>query len=125
MNKRYIVLIDPSISPLPLTGEVADTDLWPSPEATEQYFDNVIALVERGFKGVRIKVADTSDGSFIAATPIDLSSPEGRMVGCLGLLASAGNQPPTCECMAILERVYREQHLPLPSPQTDAGEGAK
>lgn len=101
--------------PLSFFGEPENVDHWPSLEASEQYVDNLVAIVERGYLGVQVRSAERSGGGILFSLALDVATPEGRLVQFLSRIASKGLQPSTSEIMSILERVYREQGLPLPA----------
>lgn len=96
-------------------GDTANIDNWPSAQASEQFVENLVAIVNRGFMGVQVKYAAKSGGGIWFTQTFDLATPEGRLVNFLSHIASKGFQLPTADIMAILERVYREQGLPLPA----------
>ena len=123
MSKNALLICDPAISDLPITATPTNADQWPSSAATELFYDNLIAIVKRGYLGVRVKVAQMSDGSFLTMPAHNLSTPEGRMVRHLLESATAGSQPQTDEVMAKLEQEYIGQGLQLPEPIVSAGDG--
>jgi hypothetical protein len=96
-------------------GDTENIDNWPSVEASEQFVDNLIALVDRGYLGVQVKYSARPGGGGLLSLAFDLATPEGRLVQFLWHIASRGRQQPTAEIMSVLERVYREQSLPLPA----------
>jgi hypothetical protein len=118
-----VSISDPVVGDQFFCGELDNSDNWPSKEATEQMFANLNAIAERGFGGIRIRFLDAGDGRTLLAPAFNSATPEGRMGQCLYTIATKGHQLPTAEVISILERVYREQNLPLPS-STDESETA-
>ncbi len=126
MTISIVSLSDPVVGDSFLFGELDDADNWPSKEATEQMFANLFAIAERGFEGIRIRRLDAGQGRTLFAPAFNMETPEGRLGQCLHAIATKGRQLPTAEVIAILERVYREQNLPLPSPADESGkEGSR
>jgi hypothetical protein len=109
-----------------LFGELDNADSWPSKTATDLFSENLIAIVERGFQGVRLRWSQRANGQILMAPAFNMATPEGRLGKCLQAIATKGRQLLTAEVIAILERVYREQNLPLPSSPDESGkEGSR
>lgn len=118
MTISMVTICDPVAGDTFFCGELDNSDNWPSKEATEQLFANLNAIAERGFEGIRIRLFDAGQGRTLLAPAFNMETPEGRMGQCLYTIATKGHRLPTAEVISILERVYREQNLPLP-PSTD------
>jgi hypothetical protein len=103
------------MSGLPYIAEPTDIDQWPSAAANEEAVATLVEIVNRGFSGLKLESYALSDGRMGINYFTDDSTPEGRMAGLLMALASLGKSLPVTESMAILDRIYCEQGLPLPT----------
>jgi hypothetical protein len=120
-----VTICDPVAGDTFFCGELDNADNWPSKEATEQMHENLFAIVERGFGGIRIRHLDAGQGRTLFAPAFNKDTPEGRLGECLYAIATMGRQLPTAEVISILERAYREHDLPLPIPADESRMGGK
>lgn len=100
---------------LPFRTELDDADMWKRPETFEWLFDLVVAIIKRGFSGIEINVCDTTPSRGYVGYRYNTATPEGRLLEALWYLARNGNSSLSeQQVIEILERVYREQNIPLP-----------
>ena len=100
---------------LPYILEPENADNWPSTSVTEQAIESIVQIIKRGYKGIKAETYPMSGGRLVANfIPIG-DTPEGRMTLTLLMFAREGKTLPTDEVISILERIYREQGLDLPT----------
>jgi len=120
MNNRDTVLVMPGIDAtngMPHISKPFNLDDWPSEEATRTAINTIAEIIQRGFAGVQGNVCSMPDGRQVCRFACDVETPEGRMAQGLMAFASVGKSQPVATSLAILERIYREQNLPLPQKQ--------
>lgn len=126
MTISMVAISDSEVGNSFFFGELDDADNWPSKNAADLFSKNLIAIVKRGFQGVRLQWTQRENGQILMAPAFNMATPEGRMFQWLHAIATKGRQLPTAEVVAILERVYREHNLPLPCPADESGkEGSR
>jgi hypothetical protein len=116
VSNTILVIGDANAGHLPYVIEPEDADAWLNPDGETRMGEILIAIFKAGYAGIKIEVlGKTSAGKLLWTLHYNEETPEGRMAAGLYLLAKAGNKLfPVDEAMSILERVYREQGLPLP-----------
>lgn len=110
-----VVVTGVDLNGLPYVSVPVDIDKWPSEAATVEAIKSVIEIVERGYSGVKIECHLLSNSRSLSNFHTNIESPEGRLAQVLMAFASKGTSIPTTEALSILERVYGEQGLPLPT----------
>ncbi len=121
MTISMVAISDPEVGNTFFFGELDNTDSWPSRAATDQFSENLVAIVERGFQGVRLRSFQRANGQTLNVPAFDTATPEGRMFQRLYAMAKKGRQLPAAEVIAILERDYREHNVPLSSLPDESG----
>lgn len=121
MTISMVAISDSEVGNSFFFGDLDGADNWPSKNATDLFSENLIAIVKRGFQGVRLRWTQRENRQILMAPAFNMATPEGRMGQCLHTFATKGHQLPTAEVISILERVYREHNLPLPSPADESG----
>lgn len=121
MKISMVSISDPVVGDQFFCGELDNADNWPSKAATDQFSENLVAIVERGFQGIRLRSFQRANGQTLNAPAFDTATPEGRMFQRLYAMAKKGRQLPAAEVIAILERDYREHNSPLPSLPDEFG----
>jgi hypothetical protein len=113
----FLVVGDANAGHLPYVIESEDADAWQNPDGEARMCEILFAIFEAGYSGIRIGVlGKTSADKLLWSLHYNIESPEGRLAVGLYLLAKAGKKLfPVEEALSILERVYREQGLPLPT----------
>ena len=117
-QKRHVTLAmpgDESSGGLPYVVVPDDMDQWPSESVTEKAFATIVHVHDLGFCGVKIQASPMSDGVLYCHFLLNVKTPEGRMVDALLMLARLGKTIPTDTAISILERVYLDHGLALPS----------
>lgn len=94
--------------------ELENLDAWPSEQATLAALTDIRSIIDHGFKGVESDAYRTGDGRSVGTLCFNEETPEGRLCGLLLAFASKGISLPPGDALAILQRIYREQNLPLP-----------
>ena len=117
MSNTILVIGDANAGHLPYVIEPEDADAWQNPDGETRMGEILIAIVKAGYSGIKIEVLDKRPGDkFLWTLHYNIETPEGRMAQGLYAFAKAGNKLiPVDEALSILERVYREQGLPLPT----------
>jgi hypothetical protein len=117
MSNTILVMGDARAGHLPYAIEPEDADAWHNPAGETRMGEILVAIVKAGFPGIKIKVlGKTSAGRLLWNLFYNVETPEGRLAQALYAFAKAGNKLfPVDEALSILERVYREQGLPLPT----------
>lgn len=117
MSDTIFSIGDPNAGHLPRILEPEDSDAWQNPEGETRMAEILNAIVKAGYPGIRIEVhGKTPSGKLFWTLHYNNGTPEGRLAKGLYALARSGNKPlPVEEAMSVLERVYREQGLPLPT----------
>ncbi len=110
-----VVLANVATGGLPTVDNPEDIDKWPSAAVTEQAFASIIEIIHRGYQGVRIDYGRLSGGRTIINYLTKEATPEGVIVGAVMDFARAGSALPKAEVISVLERIYREQGLTLPT----------
>jgi hypothetical protein len=110
-----VVVTGVDLNGLPYVSVPENIDKWPSEAATEEAIKSVIEIVERGYGGVKIECHLLSNDRSLSNFHTNIETPEGRLVQVLMAFASKGKSIPKTEAVSILERIYREQGLPLPT----------
>ncbi len=112
---------DASAGHLPYVIEPEDADAWQNPEGETRMGEIFMAIFKAGYSGLRIEVlGKMSTGKLLWNFFYNTETPEGRMAEGLYAFAKAGNKLcPVDEALSILERVYREQGLPLPEKNSE------
>jgi hypothetical protein len=114
-----LVIGDANAGYLPYVIEPEDADAWLNPDGETRMVEVLVAIANAGYTGIRFDVyGKTSDDRLLWTLHYNTASPEGRMAVGLYSFAKAGSKLlPVDEMLSILERIYREQELPLPKKQ--------
>ncbi len=116
--KKHTVLMMPGnelTGGLPYLATPEDMDQWPSAKATEQAVETIAKIIKLGFEGVKLENPELLDGRAAVMFLTNENTPEGLMTLTLLMFARSGVFLPVEESISILERIYREQGLTLPS----------
>ena len=115
-SDSILVVGGPKSDDLPHLIKFEDQDAWANSEAAIRMTEVLAAIAKAGYSGIRVKVLGTSpSGKAFWNLQFNRETPEGRFAEWLLLIAKKGaSLLPIDEFMSILERVYREQGLPLP-----------
>ena len=63
MSTSVVLVVDPQVVAFPFLCEPENIDNWPSVKASEQFVENLVAIVERGFVGVRVRTGERGDAA--------------------------------------------------------------
>jgi hypothetical protein len=96
-------------------NELENLDAWPSEQATLAALTDIRTIIDHGFEGIKSDAYQAGDGRNVGTLCFNEETPEGRLCGVLLAFASKGVSLPPGDALAILQRIYREQGLPLPT----------
>jgi hypothetical protein len=121
MANIVLVIANASAGHLPYVIEPKDADAWQHPEGETRMGEIFIATGKAGYRGIKVDVlGKMSTGKLLWNIFYNTETPEGRMAQGLYALAKASSKLlPVDEALSILERVYREQGLPLPEKKSE------
>ncbi len=117
MTDTILMFNDPDNGFLPTVHEVADIEGWGNPVGETRMAETLTAVINAGYTGVKIiDHGKTIAGKRLLTLKYNDDTPEGRLAASLPELVKTGSPLlPAEQLVEILERVYRDQGLPLPT----------
>jgi hypothetical protein len=98
---------------LPYITKPENATTWPSPAAAKTAFDTIAEIYQRGYTGVDFSLFEVDDEHMMTNLNFNQNTPEGRVASNVLGLAREGIPVPATQAIEVIERIYREQGLPL------------